>query len=191
MPLNGDATKQPMRPRRSVQSWATALSRSPARTGGWKIKCKSIHQNIGTASLVGVPPIRNPRLAAVAATCGGNLRGTCTAHGFDPKSRAGLGGPMTESVVAQRKPRRKWGWIFVVLFVLQAIVFTAIIGTNMSEIDRIRPSSAGIRRNLDDSTLFLSRIEQLRSENRVMAVLAVFVSIGTLTFALVGLRRRK
>jgi hypothetical protein len=54
----------------------------------------------------------------------------------DTETHAGL--EMTSVSLAPRKPRRKWGWIFVVAFALQAIALTVLIGGDLTKANEWR-----------------------------------------------------
>jgi hypothetical protein len=45
---------------------------------------------------------------------------------------------MTSASLDALKPRRKWGWLFVVVFVLQASAFTVVIGTDVTKANEWR-----------------------------------------------------
>ena len=109
---------------------------------------------------------------------------------------------MTSATTAARRPRRKWGWIFVVLFVFQAIAFAAIIGTDFADANRERDLARSFierpSRGCEDMDCRIgyagsaSHNAQLREqEAKLLMVLAGICSIVTLTLAFVGLRRRK
>jgi hypothetical protein len=100
---------------------------------------------------------------------------------------------------AQARPRRKWGWIFIVAFVVQAVVFATVIGgllsdsTAMTEVSQMYRKAAkdGAQEYQIDAHMRASKARQLRQEATLVLVLAVICSIGTLTGVYFGFRRRR
>src|SRR5262245_25175492 len=100
---------------------------------------------------------------------------------------------MTEAASIERKPRRKWGWIFIILFLVQAFVCVAIIGNNLAEAARTRDMALYWARQGDAARAMSAayRARQLTTEANMLMVVTGILSIGTLTAAFFGLRRRK
>jgi hypothetical protein len=101
-----------------------------------------------------------------------------------------------------RGPRRKWGWLFIVLFVVQAFVFMAIIGTTLADagreqslgqsfIDRPARGCEDMSCRIGYAESSFSRARSLEQQAKMLMIVAVISSIITLTLAIVGLRRRK
>ena len=108
---------------------------------------------------------------------------------------------MTDELTTVPKPRRKWGWFFVAAFVLQAIVFASIIGTDINDANSQRELGKNIytqgARDCDANCRMgwlastNSKSEQLYQEANMLMILAGIFSIATLTGSVLGLRRRK
>lgn len=109
---------------------------------------------------------------------------------------------MSSEATVQRMPRRKWGWLFVILFVLQAIVFAGAIGTLLADAERSRSLGQDfLQRGARDcqdvdckvrwaqDSFQTARMKE--SQARTLMMVAAVTSLGTLVLAFVGLRRRK
>ena len=86
------------------------------------------------------------------------------------------------------KPRRKWGWIFLAAFVVQAAVFMILIG----QIARQMPSATVLEETAGASPaaqLSPEEAERLRLKLALLLLGASTFSIVTLAGALIGLRR--
>lgn len=86
------------------------------------------------------------------------------------------------------KPRRKWGWIFLTAFVVQAAVFVILIG----QIARQMPSATVLEKTAGASPaaqLSPEEAERLRLKLALLLLGASTLSIVTLAGALIGLRR--
>jgi hypothetical protein len=108
---------------------------------------------------------------------------------------------MTAVSLAALKPRRKWGWFFVVAFVLQTVAFTVMIGGAVTKANEWR----GLAQRFLDSQdpkcdhncreggaiLAVRASRRLDQEATQLTFLAGVLSVGTLTGAFFGLRRRK
>jgi hypothetical protein len=117
----------------------------------------------------------------------------------DTETHAGL--EMTSVSLAPRKPRRKWGWIFVVAFALQAIAFTVLIDGDLTKANEWRGLA---QRSLDSqdpkcdynckvglAALSNRASRLLDQEANMLMITAAVLSVGTLIGAFFGLRRRQ
>jgi hypothetical protein len=95
---------------------------------------------------------------------------------------------MADTAVAPR-PRRKWGWIFVVLFVIQALLFGAKIGTDLADAQRERRAVPSL--TPENGSMAQLKARQLDNEVVLLSGLAGICSLLTLTGAFIGLRRPK
>jgi hypothetical protein len=93
---------------------------------------------------------------------------------------------MTEPMPTERKPRRKWGWIFVVLFVVHAITFAIIIANDFQKLRRAEMNSL----RLPASIAAASQERELREETNQTMIYAGLLSVVTLVAAYVGFRPR-
>jgi hypothetical protein len=109
---------------------------------------------------------------------------------------------MSSDATVARGPRRKWGWLFVILFLLQGIAFAGIIGTTLSDagrarslgqdfIDRGARGCEDMACRISQAQIDFSRARGLEQQAKVLMVVAGVCSLGTLALAFVGLRRRK
>jgi len=101
---------------------------------------------------------------------------------------------MTSVEPSADKPRRKWGWVFLLAFVVQAAVFVVLIG----QIARQMPSATVLVENPADAApkgapapteLSPADAERLRLKLALLLLAASTCSIVTLAGALIGLRR--
>jgi hypothetical protein len=88
------------------------------------------------------------------------------------------------------KPRRKWGWIFLAAFVVQAAVFVFLI----AQIARQMPSATTLEDPANPQTgaatqLAPEQAERLRLKLTLLLLGASTFSIVPLAGALIGLRR--
>ena len=97
---------------------------------------------------------------------------------------------MTVLTSAERKPRRKWGWLFVIAFLIQAVVFAAIIIHTMGELHRERGLQNSLLRSHPNS-VSTWRVNSLRNDINLLSIGAAASSIGMLFGAVMGFRRRK
>ena len=101
---------------------------------------------------------------------------------------------MSVETVSPPKPRRrKWGWFFVIAFVLQAFFCIAIAANDLAEVGRQRSIAASwVRdRDLGNAQYALDQARRLGSEATMMFVLLVVGSVVTITGTILGFRRRK
>jgi hypothetical protein len=91
------------------------------------------------------------------------------------------------------KPRRKWGWLFVILFVAQAVVFAALIGTMSADIGRARglASSFATRGDVTNAQVDNLRARALETQMRMLLVACGVFSLITIAGATIGFQRKK
>ena len=77
-----------------------------------------------------------------------------------------------------KRRRRKWGWFFVVLFVLELIFLGVVVGHDLSEAARVRSFAPQLANRLNDGVL-------------LAVVVGLVVLSVTFAIAFVGLRERK
>jgi hypothetical protein len=101
---------------------------------------------------------------------------------------------MTSAEPSADKPRRKWGWVLLLAFVVQAVVFAVLIG----QIARQMPSATVLVENPAEPgpqgtpappELNSADAERLRFKLALLLLAASTCSIVTLAGALIGLRR--
>ncbi len=110
--------------------------------------------------------------------------------------------PAAVQVLPAVKPkRRKWGWIFFALFVVQAFVFGGIIGKLYTDAASDRSFARHMRTSptkdcdtycqmsSSQSSSMMARGKQ--SSANALLVVAVVTSIVTLVLGFIGTRRRK
>jgi hypothetical protein len=98
---------------------------------------------------------------------------------------------MTAAAPEARKPRRKWGWLFLIAFLVQAWVFVGLIAHRNSDLNRTRSLEAHFIKQGVSTVIERNRIRSVQTEmNLYMAALGI-VSIITLAGTVIGLRRRK
>jgi hypothetical protein len=92
-----------------------------------------------------------------------------------------------------RPPRRKWGWFFIIAFVLQAFIFIAVAANDLAEEWRQRSTAKYwvSQHDLGRAQYALDEARRLGSEATMMFVLLAVGSVVTITGTILGFRRRK
>jgi hypothetical protein len=101
---------------------------------------------------------------------------------------------MTSVEPSAEKPRRKWGWVFLLAFVVQAVVFAALIGQIARQMPSAtvlveNPAEPGPRGAPAQGELSPADAERLRLKLALLLLAASTCSTVTLAGALIGLRR--
>jgi hypothetical protein len=93
---------------------------------------------------------------------------------------------MTSGEVIELAPRHVWGWIFILLFLIELIVFGSLVWTRKAKIEQLRGY-------LDTKIAYLRyvEIEDQRKQLNEIYLGSGIVLAGTLVCAAIGLRRRK
>ncbi len=100
---------------------------------------------------------------------------------------------MSSTIPEVRKPRRKWGWIFVILFVVQAFVFFALIAnTNMSA-RQSQSLADSFARSGDIANASTDNIFAQAKRRQVNTLITAFgiVSLICIGGAVIGFQRKK
>ncbi len=91
------------------------------------------------------------------------------------------------------KPRRKWGWIFVVLFIVQAVLFLALIAHTSTAARRSQDLANSFVRSGDIASATTDNIfaqAQRRQVNTLMIAFGI-VSLICIGGAVIGFQRKK
>jgi hypothetical protein len=88
------------------------------------------------------------------------------------------------------KPRRKWGWLFVAAFVVQAVILMSMIASTMSALEREKDLQRDYMKTAPRYVNNL-RIMQLENEIGLLRGAGLVSSIAMLIGAGLGLRRPK
>jgi hypothetical protein len=100
---------------------------------------------------------------------------------------------MSSTTSEARKPRRKWGWIFVVLFLLQAVVFLALIANTSMSARQMQSLADSAIRSGDTGRATLDSMYARGQRSQVNTLMVAFgvVSLITIGGAVIGFQRKK
>lgn len=93
---------------------------------------------------------------------------------------------MTSNEAIEARPRRKWGWIFVAIFLIELAVSGSLVWSKKAEIARLNTYFV----NKDIIYLTYVKIQKLEEEVRQVYVWSAILLPATLALAAFGLRRR-
>ncbi len=100
---------------------------------------------------------------------------------------------MSSTTSEVRKPRRKWGWIFVILFVVQAFLFFALIANTSMSARQSQSLADSFVRSGDIASATTDNIyarAQRRQVNTLMIAFGI-VSLICIGGAVIGFQRKK
>ena len=89
------------------------------------------------------------------------------------------------------KPRHKWGWIFVAVFVIQFVLCSTFIYDTSRRIKELDPYLYSMRGSVDNRIRAQMRVNEHQDEIYIATIVLAILSAGTLYGSYRGLQRKR